>query len=246
MTSTLIWAITAILGTSFLVCAVLVLTQRWHGRLSLDSDLGGIQKLHATPVPRVGGLGLIISLLIGIAVGHQLQGQTYQTAVLLLLAALPDDVVRERLQAAERPALTRHTITEVDALAHAASQRLATQPWPLDVAVLGMGEDGHTASLFPGAAGLAQALHASGPVAWTRPLNAPHARLTLTLPALLATRELVLPLLGPAKLRVYQQARLHADDHLPISLLLHQHQAHQRLHAIDVNAAGCGRVLVIQ
>lgn len=89
MTSTLIWAITAILGTSFLVCAVLVLTQRWHGRLSLDSDLGGIQKLHATPVPRVGGLGLIISLLIGIAVGHQLQGQTYQTAVLLLLAALP-------------------------------------------------------------------------------------------------------------------------------------------------------------
>ena len=88
MTSTLIWAITAILGTSFLVCAVLVLTQRWHGRLSLDSDLGGIQKRHATPVPRVGGLGLIISLLIGIAVGHQLQGQTYQTAVLLLLAAL--------------------------------------------------------------------------------------------------------------------------------------------------------------
>jgi len=113
---------------------------------------------------------------------------------------------------------------DLDALAHAASQRLATQPWPLDVAVLGMGEDGHTASLFPGAAGLAKALHGSGPVAWTRPLNAPHARLTLTLPALLATRELVLPLLGPAKLRVYQQARLHADDHLPISLLLHQHQ----------------------
>ena len=113
----------------------------------------------------------------------------------------------------------------LDALVRDAEERITSLPWPLDVAVLGMGEDGHTASLFPGAAGLAKALHGSGPVAWTRPLNAPHARLTLTLPALLATRELVLPLLGPAKLRVYQQARLHADDHLPISLLLHQQQA---------------------
>ena len=112
----------------------------------------------------------------------------------------------------------------LQALADAASQRLAREPWPWDLAILGMGEDGHTASLFPHAPGLQQALHASGPVAWTRPLNAPHARLTLTLPALLATRELVLPLIGPAKLRVYQQARLSEDDTLPISLVLHQHQ----------------------
>lgn len=110
------------------------------------------------------------------------------------------------------------------ALADGASHRLAREPWPWDIAILGMGEDGHTASLFPHAPGLQQALHASGPVAWTRPLNAPHARLTLTLPALLATRELVLPLIGPAKLRVYQQARLSEDDTLPISLVLHQHQ----------------------
>ena len=114
-------------------------------------------------------------------------------------------------------------------LADAASARLATQPWPWDLAVLGMGEDGHTASLFPGAPGLAQALRGSGPVAWTRPLNAPHPRLTLTLPALLATRELVLPLIGPAKLRVYQQARLSEDDDLPISLVLHQHQTPVRV-----------------
>ena len=109
-------------------------------------------------------------------------------------------------------------------LADGASARLATAPWPWDLAVLGMGEDGHTASLFAAAPGLKQALRASGPVAWTRPPNAPHARLTLTLPALLATRELVLPLLGPSKLRVYQQARLREDDLLPISLILHQHQ----------------------
>ncbi|WP_300715440.1 6-phosphogluconolactonase [Hydrogenophaga sp.] len=112
-------------------------------------------------------------------------------------------------------------------LAEAANRRLATQPWPMDMAVLGMGDDGHTASLFPGAPGLRQALHSSGPVAWVRPTpasKAPHARLTLTLPALLATRELALSLSGASKLAVFQQARLGADEALPVSLVLNQHQ----------------------
>lgn len=117
----------------------------------------------------------------------------------------------------------------LEAMADAANDRLATQPWPWDVAVLGMGEDGHTASLFAGAPGLSHALHSNGPVAWTRPPNAPHARLTLTLPALLSTRDLVLPLIGPAKLRVYQQAKLREDPSLPISLVLHQHQTPVRV-----------------
>ena len=116
----------------------------------------------------------------------------------------------------DEPALIR--------LVDAASRRLATQPWPLDMAVLGMGDDGHTASLFPGAPGLNQALYSSGPVAWVRPATAPHARLTLTLPALLATRELVLSISGASKLAVYQQARLGADETLPVSLILNQHQ----------------------
>lgn len=89
MTSTLIWAITAILGTSFLVCALLVMTQRWHGKLSLDHDLESAQKFHAVPVPRIGGMGLMVGLAIGVVVGHLLNGQTYQTAVLLVAAALP-------------------------------------------------------------------------------------------------------------------------------------------------------------
>ncbi len=109
-------------------------------------------------------------------------------------------------------------------LVEAANRRLATQPWPMDMAVLGMGDDGHTASLFPGAPGLRQALNSSGPVAWVRPATAPHARLTLTLPALLATRELALAISGASKLAVFQQARLGADEALPVSLILNQHQ----------------------
>jgi UDP-N-acetylmuramyl pentapeptide phosphotransferase/UDP-N-acetylglucosamine-1-phosphate transferase len=89
MTSTLIWAVSAVLGTSFLACALLVLTQRWHGKLSLDSDLNGVQKLHAVPVPRVGGLGVVIGLMIGIAVGHHLNGETYRLVIPVLLAASP-------------------------------------------------------------------------------------------------------------------------------------------------------------
>jgi 6-phosphogluconolactonase len=111
-------------------------------------------------------------------------------------------------------------------LADQANHRLAAQPWPMDVAVLGMGEDGHTASIFPGAPGLSRALNSSGPITWQRPSpasKAPHARLTLTLPALLATRELALSIAGASKLAVYQQASLAADESLPVSLVLNQH-----------------------
>jgi len=60
------------LGVSALVCLLVVVTQRWHGRLSLDHDLDGAQKFHETPVPRVGGLGLIAGVLAGAWVCWQL------------------------------------------------------------------------------------------------------------------------------------------------------------------------------
>jgi 6-phosphogluconolactonase len=105
-------------------------------------------------------------------------------------------------------------------LVTSANQRLSALAFPLDVIVLGMGEDGHTASLFPAAPGLDDALASPGPIAWVRPATAPHARLTLTLPVLLMARHVHLPLSGESKLKVYQQASQAANLALPISLLL--------------------------
>ena len=103
---------------------------------------------------------------------------------------------------------------------------LATSlPWPLDVAVLGMGEDGHTASFFPGGDQLAQALDPSGDT-WVLPMRAPGAgepRITLTLPALLQARHLYLHVEGAAKRRVLDQAVSGTGEgrHFPIRSVLH-------------------------
>lgn len=114
----------------------------------------------------------------------------------------------------------------LDALVRDATDRIADLPWPLDVAVLGMGEDGHTASLFPGAPGYARAIASDDRLAWVvpeqAPVPAPHARLTFTLHALLEARELVLSIAGDNKLAVYHQAAAKADPALPVSLVLNQ------------------------
>ncbi len=108
---------------------------------------------------------------------------------------------------------------DLDELARAASRRMAPL-LPADVVVLGLGEDGHTASLFPDAPGTAQALATAEPVAWTRPTRAPHARLTLSLTALRGAGLLELPLCGAVKQTVYRQAmQSPVSPDRPLSLL---------------------------
>jgi UDP-N-acetylmuramyl pentapeptide phosphotransferase/UDP-N-acetylglucosamine-1-phosphate transferase len=79
----------AVVLASFGVCALLILTQRWHGTLSLDHDLTGAQKVHHNPVPRVGGIGVMAGLLVGVFIGYANGGETWPFVVKLLLCAAP-------------------------------------------------------------------------------------------------------------------------------------------------------------
>lgn len=48
---------------TFLLSVLVVLTQRWHGRFTLDSSVG-VQKMHTLPTPRIGGGPLFIGILL--------------------------------------------------------------------------------------------------------------------------------------------------------------------------------------
>ncbi len=88
--------------------------------------------------------------------------------------------------------------------------RIATLALPFDAVVLGMGNDGHTASFFPGGDRLPEALDINGSVRVLpmRAAGAGEPRITFTLPALLDTRALYLHVEGDAKRQLLADARL--------------------------------------
>lgn len=53
----------AVLLCAFCVSLALVLTKKHHGHLTLDSTIG-VQKFHAEPTPRVGGIGIYLGLAL--------------------------------------------------------------------------------------------------------------------------------------------------------------------------------------
>ncbi|MGH2341390.1 6-phosphogluconolactonase [Segnochrobactraceae bacterium EtOH-i3] len=98
-------------------------------------------------------------------------------------------------------------LTPEDGIA-ALSAELAALPLPIAVAVLGMGDDGHTASFFPGGAGLAHALDPEdgAVLAAVRSDAAGEPRITFTLPPLLASAALALHVEGAGKAKVLEKA----------------------------------------
>ncbi|GMG86525.1 6-phosphogluconolactonase [Biformimicrobium ophioploci] len=110
----------------------------------------------------------------------------------------------------------------------ACNERYQQLPAPFDYCVLGMGEDGHTASLFPHAAGLSEALDSSLRCKAIRAHQSKVTgecveRMTMTLPAILSSRKIALVLTGDKKLAVYREALLGNDvSEMPIRSVLQQ------------------------
>ncbi len=107
-------------------------------------------------------------------------------------------------------------------------ETFARVPRPFDVLLLGMGDDGHTASLFPGSPNLRIALNpaaAAGCVGMWAPA-APQARLSLNLSALLDSRRVLILIEGEAKMRTYQSASgPGAIEEMPVRAVLRQSRA---------------------
>lgn len=108
----------------------------------------------------------------------------------------------------------------------ALNDEILQAPFPFACALLGMGEDGHFASLFPDAENLEEGLDVDSselciPV---RTAASPHPRVSLTLSALSRSDEILLLMFGDKKREVYEATKQAANGH-PVSHLLRQKRA---------------------
>ncbi len=104
------------------------------------------------------------------------------------------------------------------------SQKIQSSLSPFDVIVLGMGNDAHTASLFPNNPRLNEAYTTDKICIAIEPTTAPHTRMSLTPKAILSSNRIYLHFQGNSKLEVYNEA-MEGDDifAMPIRSILKQH-----------------------
>ena len=131
--------------------------------------------------------------------------------------------------------ITSEAATDYKAAGRAADARLQDVHWPLDLCVLGVGADGHTASIFPGldfdeAVAGPKERRAIGVMPAELPEDAPVARVTLTRQAIISARALMIAVTGQAKRDVIERAildgpmspypigRVLADVELPVDI----------------------------
>lgn len=136
-------------------------------------------------------------------------------------------VVDDLLAGAAQPPPTIHPVTEATldgATAAAAYEQelrdeLGGEIPRLDLALLGLGEDGHTASLFPDDPVLDEQTRLCVPVHGTKP---PFDRISLTLPALRAARKSIILAEGAGKAWAIKQLLAGPSSRIPASLLDHE------------------------
>lgn len=107
------------------------------------------------------------------------------------------------------------------------TSKLSTINLPYDVVILGMGDDGHTASIFPQASNIEQALDMNNNdiCVLVDPVTATPLRITQTRKQLLSARHLLLHFFSDSKRLLFNKL-LHekASVQFPISYFIHQDQ----------------------
>ncbi|MEM9171728.1 MAG: 6-phosphogluconolactonase [Pseudomonadota bacterium] len=127
-----------------------------------------------------------------------------------------------RASAARLLSLYDESLAEHD-IATALSSRLSELALPLDVVLLGMGGDGHTASLFPDDPDIAGALASTDHCVTARPPSQPLLRVSLTPNTLLNARQIKLLFFGQEKADVFSEAAEHGDlTEYPVRCVLRQ------------------------
>ncbi|NBQ68352.1 MAG: 6-phosphogluconolactonase [Nitrosomonadaceae bacterium] len=110
-------------------------------------------------------------------------------------------------------------------------QRLDKLPLPLSLTVLGLGEDGHIASLFPGMNPNLTDTHHCVAVA---PPVAPSLRVSLSLKLLAESEQIVLVVTGESKRRLLDRVSKNPDSKLPVVWLMRHAQATINIFETDV------------
>jgi 6-phosphogluconolactonase len=134
---------------------------------------------------------------------------------------------------AERPDLAGAAIAYSDRLVE-----VLGRPARLDVVLLGVGPDGHVASLFPEHAALVEHQHAVLPIADSP--KPPPRRLTLSVSAIAAARLVVVAAFGAAKAPVMHEALHDSASRLPVAIMARL--ARRVLFLLDEEAVGAYRV----
>ncbi|WP_273521805.1 6-phosphogluconolactonase [Rhodosalinus sediminis] len=133
-------------------------------------------------------------------------------------------LVRERLlveRAAAATLLPMYQPTDTPEEAVARVTEAIAPHLPISVLLLGMGDDGHVASLFPGTEGLADALaEDAAPVMALRPPEAEEPRLTLTRPVLDGALSKHLAIVGETKRAVLERAQRRSEAEAPVRAVL--------------------------
>jgi len=114
-------------AVSLVMTLITVRSAKAHAHLSHDHDFSGPQKFHVLPVPRIGGLGILVGAVAGTVVLWWRDGHYGQQALLLLACGMP------ALVAGLTEDLTKNVSPSRRLLATALSALLAV--WLLDAAI---------------------------------------------------------------------------------------------------------------